>query len=131
MVFKIYYCDSPATADAVMDHYLDSGYETTEYDRKDCATFDIIPNEMDFTKTKIVIKDDKGNEIYNDSFRVWRNYLVVFEDNTIIALRRNFYPGERSTRNREKMDVFINAIREKIKPANDVLIQDDDEDFVV
>lgn len=131
MLFKIYYCDSPATADVVMEHYLDSGYEATEYDRKDCAAFDIIPNEMDFTKTKIVIKDGKGNEIYNDSFRVWRHYLVVFEDNTIITLRRNFYPGERSTRNREKMDAFINAVREKIKPSNDVLIQDDDEDFVV
>lgn len=131
MLFKIYYCDSQATADVVMDHYLDSGYEATEYGRKDCAAFDIIPNEMDFTKTKIVIKDGNGNEIYNDSFRVWRHYLVVFEDNTIITLRRNFYPGERSTRNREKMDAFINAIREKIKPSNDVLIQDDDEDFVV
>lgn len=131
MVFKIYYCDSSGTADVVMDHYLAGGYEKSPYDRMDCTAFDTIPNEMDFTKTKIVIKDDKGNEIYNDSFRVWRHYLVIFEDNTIITLRRNFYPGERSTRNREKMNEFINAIREKLNQSNAVIIQDDDEDFVV
>lgn len=131
MLFKIFYCDDSSTADLVMDHYQDGGYENTPYDRKDCATFDTIPNEMDFTRTRIVIKDSRGKEIYNDSFRFWRHYLVVFEDNTVIALRRNFYSGENSKRNRDKMNAFIDAIREKLNQPNDVLIQDDDEDFVV
>ena len=131
MLFKIYYCDSSATADVVYRDYREAGYETTEYDRKDCATFDIIPHKQDYTRTRIVINDSCGNEIFNESFRFWRNYLVVFEDNTVIALRRNFHPGEHTAQNREKMDEFINALREKINLSNDVLIQDDDEDFVV
>lgn len=131
MLFKIFYCDDSSTADVVMDHFQEDGYEDSPYDRRNCATFDIIPNEMDFTKTKIVIKDDEGDEIYKDTFSYWRHYLVIFEDNTIITLRRNFSPGENSKRNRDKMNAFIDAICEKLNQQNDVLIQDDDEDFVV
>ena len=131
MLFKFFYCDSSDTAEAVERNFRKSGYKTTTYDRIGCATFDIIPHEQDYTRTRIVINDSCGNEILNESFRFWRNYLAVFEDNTVITLRRYFHPGEHSARNREKMVAFINALREKIKPSNDILIQDDDEDFVV
>ncbi|MDT3368575.1 MAG: hypothetical protein LIR40_08020 [Bacteroidota bacterium] len=131
MVFKIYYCDSSDTADAVERNFRKSGFRTTTYDQSGCVTFDIIPHEQDYTRTRIVINDSCGNEILNESFRFWRNYLVVFEDNTVITLRRNFPPGEHTARNREKLDTFINALREKIKPSNDIIIQDDDEIFVV
>lgn len=131
MLFKFFYSDDSSVADTVMDHYQTDGYESTMYDRKNCATFDIIPNEIDFTKTRIVIKNERGNEIYDEMFSVWRHYLVVFEDNTVITLRRNFYPGEYTKRNRDKMDAFIDAIREKLNQQNGILIQDDDEDFVI
>ena len=131
MLFKIFYCDDPDTADTVMDRYQTDGYDTAPYDREDCATFDTIPNEMDFTRTWIVIKNERGEEIYNDTFRFWRHYLVVFEDNTIITLRRNFNSGEYSKRNRDRMNAFIDAIREKLNQSNDIFIQDDDEDFVI
>ena len=131
MLFKFFYCDSSDTADVVEHNFRKSGYKTTTYDRIGCASFDIIPHDLDYTRSRIVINDACGNEILNESFRFWRNYLVVFEDNTVITLRRNFHPGEHSARNQEKMDAFINALHEKIKPSTDVLIQDDDEDFVV
>lgn len=131
MLFKLFYCDDPSTARHVFSEYQYTGYDTGIYDRANCATFDIFQNARNYADSRIIIKDSNGKEKYNDRLSYWRNYIIIFEDNTIITLRRNFYPGERSTRNREKMDAFINAVREKIKPSNDVLIQDDDEDFVV
>lgn len=131
MVFKIYYCDSSDTADAVERNFRKAGFRTIVYDQSGCAAFDIIPDEQDYTKTRIVINDSYGNEIFNESFRFRRNYLVIFEDNTVITLRRDFHPGEHTARNREKMDTFINALREKIKPSTDIIIQDDDEVYVV
>lgn len=131
MVFKIYYCDSSAIADSVERDFRKSGFRTIAYYQSGCATFDIIPDEQDYTRTRIVINDSCGNEIFNESFRFRRNYLVIFEDNTVITLRRDFHPGEHTARNREKLDTFINALREKIKLSNDITIQDDDEVFVV
>lgn len=131
MLFKLYYCDDSATADDVYRDFLYEGYDTLAYDRKDCASFDVFPNMTDFTRTKLSIKNSNGDTVYNDTFRYWRNYLVIFEDNTIITLTRKFSPGENSKRNRDKMDAFINAIREKINQPNAIIIQDDDEDFVV
>lgn len=131
MVFKIYRCDSSDTADAVERNFRKVGFRTIAYDQSGCAAFDIIPDEQDYTKTRIVINDSYGNEILNESFRFRRNYLVIFEDNTVIALRRDFHPGEHAARNREKLDTFINALREKIKPSTDIIVQDDDEVFAV
>lgn len=131
MLFKLFYCDDPSTARHVFSEYQTAGYDTGVYDRANCATVDIIPNKTDYTRNRIVINDADGHELLNESFRFWRNYLVIFEDKTIIALRRDFDPGEHSKRNRDKMDEFINAIREKINQSNAVIIQDDDEDFVV
>lgn len=131
MLFKVYYCDSSVKADEVYQVWLKEGYKTAVCYCDDGVTFDIFPNKMDYTRNRIVINDADGHELLNESFRFWRNYLVIFEDKTIIALRRDFDPGEHSKRNRDKMDEFINAIREKINQSNAVIIQDDDDDFVV
>ena len=131
MLFKLFYCDSSATADVVYRDYREAGYETTEYDRKDCATFDVFQNANNYADSRIIIKSSNGKEKYNDQLSYWRNYIIIFEDNTIVSLFRDFNPNEDSKRNRDKINAFVDAIREKFNQPSAVIIQDDDEDFVV
>lgn len=131
MLFKIYYCDDATTADYAHRSFLEEGYATEAYDHKDCATFVIMPNaDGDYTRSLFSIHNNDGENIYSGTFRCWRNYLVVFEDNTVITLIRNFSPSKQIKRNRDMVDTFVNAICEKLNPSNAVIIQDD-EDFVV
>ena len=132
MLFKIYYSDDATTADCAYRSFLKDGYATESYDRKGCATFDIMPNDSgDYTRSMFSIKNSEGENIYSGNFKFWRNYLVVFEDNTVITLIRNFSPSRQIKRNRDMVNKFINAICEKLNQSNAVIIQDDDEDFVV
>lgn len=131
MLFKLFYSDDPSTARHVFSEYQYAGYDTGIYDRANCASFDIFQNARNYADSRIIIKDSNGKEKYNDRLSYWRNYIIIFEDNTVINLFRDFNPHEDSKRNNDMLTGFINAINEKIKPSNDVLIQDDDEDFVV
>lgn len=131
MLFKIFYCDDPSTARHVFSEYQTAGYGTGVYDRANCATVDIFQNASSYVDSRIIIKSSNGAERYNDRLSYWRNYIIIFEDNTIISLFRDFNPRENSKRNNDMLTGFINAINEKIKPSHDVIIQDDDEDFVV
>lgn len=132
MLFKIYYCDDATTADYAHRSFLEEGYATEAYDHKDCATFVIMPNAAgDYTRSMFSIKNSDGENIYSSTFRFWRHYLVVFEDNTVFTLIRHFSPSRQTERNRDMVAKFVNAIREKLNQSNAVIIQDEDEDFVV
>ena len=93
--------------------------------------FDVFQNANNYADSRIIIKSSNGAEKYNDRLSYWRNYIIIFEDNTIVSLFRDFNPHEDSKRNRDKINAFIDAIREKFNQPSAVIIQDDDEDFVV
>lgn len=131
MVFKIFYCDSADTARHVFNEYQKAGYASDIWDRIDCATFDIFRDPNYFVESQLVIKNSKGKEIYSDRLSYWRNYIIVFEDNTVINLFRDFNSSEDSIRNNDMLTKFINRVHEKLNPPNTVIIQDDDEDFVI
>lgn len=131
MLFKLFYCDDPSTARHVFSEYQYAGYDTGIYDRANCATFDIFQNARNYADSRIIIKDSNGKEKYNDRLSYWRNYIIIFEDNTIVSLFRDFNPHEDSKQNRDKINAFVDAIREKFNQPSAVIIQDDDEDFVV
>ena len=131
MLFKLFYCDDPSTARHVFSEYQEAGYDTGVYDRADCATFDVFQNANNYADSRIIIKSSNGREKYNDRLSYWRNYIIIFEDNTVINLFRDFNPHEDSKRNRDMLSAFINAIREKFNQPDGVIIQDDDDDFVV
>lgn len=131
MVFKLFYCDDPSTARHVFSEYQYAGYDTGIYDRANCAMFDIFQNARNYADSRIIIKDSNGKEKYNDRLSYWRNYIIIFEDNTIVSLFRDFNPHEDSIRNNDMLTKFINRVHEKLNPPNTVIIQDDDEDFVI
>lgn len=131
MVFKIFYCDDSSTAKHVLAEYQKLGFATGIHDRENCATIDIIPSERNYANSRIIIKNIMDKETYTDRLSYWRNYIIVFEDNTVISLLRNFDPSEDSKRNHERLREFINAIQMKTNQLNDITIQDDDDDFVV
>ena len=105
--------------------------DTGVYDRANCAMFDVFQNANNYADSRIIIKSSNGAEKYNVRLSYWRNYIIIFEDNTIVSLFRDFNPHEDSKRNRDKINAFIDAIREKFNQPSTVIIQDDDEDFVV
>lgn len=131
MLFKLFYCDDPLTARRVFSEYQYAGYDTGVYDHANCTTFDIFQNANNYADSRIIIKGSNGAEKYNDRLSYWCNYIIIFEDNTIVSLFRDFDPCEDSKRNRAKIHAFVHAIREKFTDASTVIIQDDDEDFVV
>lgn len=131
MLFKIFYCDDAATANYIFNEYQTAGYDTDIYDRAGCATFDIVQNERNYVDSQLIIKNRHGKEQYKEQLSYWRNYIIVFEDNTVINLFRNFNSHVDSKQNREMLTNFINAVRETFNRQNVIIIQDDDEDFVV
>ena len=131
MVFKLFYCDDAATARHVFSEYQEAGYDTGVYDRADCATFDVFQNANNYADSRIIIKSSNGKEKYNHRLSYWRNYIIIFDDNTIISLFRDFDSSEDSIRNNDMLTKFINRVHEKLNPPNTVIIQDDDEDFVI
>lgn len=131
MLFKIFYCDDSSTAKHVLAEYQKVGFATGIHDRASCATIEVIPSPRNYAESRITIRNITDREIYTDRLCYWRNYIVVFEDNTVISLLRNFDPREDSKRNHDMLTEFINAIQIKTKPSNDIIIQDDDDDFVV
>lgn len=131
MLFKIFYCDDSTTAKTVLAEYKKNGYDTGTYDRSDCATIDISLNTRNYADSRISIRNSKGREKYNDRLSYWRNYIVVFEDNTVISLFRDFNGNEDSRRNRDMLTTFIQDLSIKTKQSNDVFILEEDEAFVV
>lgn len=131
MLFKIFYCDDAATARHVFNEYQNAGYATDIYDRSDCATFDIIRDTSYFVENRLVIKGSNGRSKFSERLSYWRNYIIVFEDNTVVNLIRNFNGSEDSVRNNDMLTKFINLVHEKLNQTNTVIIQDDDEDFVI
>lgn len=131
MLFKIFYCDDSTTAKTVLAEYKKNGYDTGTYDRSECATVDIIPNGRNYADSRISIRTSNGREKYNDRLSYWRNYIIVFEDNTVVSLLRDFNGNDATKRNLDMLTEFINAIHIKTKQANDVFILEEDEVFVV
>lgn len=132
MLFKIFYCDDINSAYAVRDQYQNNEYaDCNAYDRVSCKKFIFEPNDG-FVTGRIRILDKNDHRVYSDNIRYWCNYIVKFEDGTVIYLIRNYSAGERSTRNKEAIETFVNQMNEKLNPTTLLLLQDDaEDDFIV
>ena len=132
MLFKIFYCDDINSAYAVLEQYQNNEYaDCGMYDRSACKKFIFEQNDGDFVNGRIRIYNDDSC-VYADNARYWCNYIVKFEDGTVIYLIRDYSAGEMSLRNMEALEKFVNQMNEKLNQTTPLLLQDEPEDcFVV
>ena len=133
MLFKIFYCDDTTSAHGVLDQYQNNEYADCDtYDRASCKNFIFEQCGGDFVGGRIRILDKNDHCSYADNVRYWCNYIVKFEDGTVIYLIRNYSAGEMSLRNMEALKKFVNQMNEKLNPTTLLLLQDDaEDDFIV
>lgn len=131
MKFKVFYSDNKENAEEKEAYFSKTPY--TEIRGHDILgdSFKLATGSYNAVHWQFIISFDSW-EVFNENTRFWNNYVVKFEDNSMITLYRTSEEAlSNGQTNVNKINKFARDFLEHIKGTVSEVILADDEDFIV